>query len=197
MCIRDRYSIRGGIIDVYPPNQPHPCRVELFDIEVDSIRFFNPLTQRSIEEIDSVRIFPAQLIIQSDYLFEQAATRIKEAYEAFAKKLTGEKREKLASRQGHILESLETATNIQLLEHFIPVSYTHLVSEIMNIIGDIEGKNAILVDDIIDTAGTITNAANALKDMGAKDVYACATHAVLSGCLLYTSSAHLGFSTFP
>ena len=55
------------------------------------------------------------------------------------------------------------------------------VSEIMNIIGDIEGKNAILVDDIIDTAGTITNAANALKDMGAKDVYACATHAVLSG----------------
>jgi ribose-phosphate pyrophosphokinase len=55
------------------------------------------------------------------------------------------------------------------------------VSEIMNIIGDIEGKNAILVDDIIDTAGTITNAANALKDLGAKDVYACSTHAVLSG----------------
>ena len=120
---RGQYSIRGGIIDVYPPNQPHPCRVELFDIEVDSIRFFNPLTQRSIEEIDSVRIFPAQLIIQSDYLFEQAATRIKEAYEAFAKKLTGEKREKLASRQGHILESLETATNIQLLEHFIHYIY--------------------------------------------------------------------------
>lgn len=55
------------------------------------------------------------------------------------------------------------------------------VSEIMNIIGDIEGKNAILVDDMIDTAGTITNAANALKDMGAKEVYACSTHAVLSG----------------
>lgn len=55
------------------------------------------------------------------------------------------------------------------------------VSEIMNIIGDIEGKNAILVDDIIDTAGTITNAANALKEMGAKEVYACSTHAVLSG----------------
>lgn len=55
------------------------------------------------------------------------------------------------------------------------------VSEIMNVIGDIEGKNVILVDDIIDTAGTITNAANALKDMGAKEVYACSTHAVLSG----------------
>ena len=55
------------------------------------------------------------------------------------------------------------------------------VSEIMNIIGDIEGRNVILIDDLIDTAGTITNAAHALKDMGAKDVYACCTHAVLSG----------------
>ena len=54
-------------------------------------------------------------------------------------------------------------------------------SEIMNIIGDIEGKTAILVDDMIDTAGTITNAANALKELGAKAVYACATHPILSG----------------
>ncbi len=54
-------------------------------------------------------------------------------------------------------------------------------SEIMNIIGDIEGKNCILIDDMIDTAGTITNAANALKDLGAKSVRACATHPVLSG----------------
>ncbi len=54
-------------------------------------------------------------------------------------------------------------------------------SEIMNIIGDIAGMNCILVDDMIDTAGTITNAANALKDMGAKSVMACATHPVLSG----------------
>ncbi len=55
------------------------------------------------------------------------------------------------------------------------------VSEVMNIIGDIEGKNVILVDDMIDTAGTITNGAKALKDLGAKEVYACCTHPVLSG----------------
>ena len=54
-------------------------------------------------------------------------------------------------------------------------------SEIMNVIGEIEGKNCILIDDMIDTAGTITNAAVALKDLGAKEVYACATHPVLSG----------------
>ncbi len=54
-------------------------------------------------------------------------------------------------------------------------------SEIMNIIGNIEGKNCILIDDMIDTAGTITNAANAIKEMGAKSVSAAATHAILSG----------------
>lgn len=55
------------------------------------------------------------------------------------------------------------------------------VAEVMNIIGDISGKNCILIDDMIDTAGTITQGAQALIDRGAKSVYACCTHAVLSG----------------
>lgn len=55
------------------------------------------------------------------------------------------------------------------------------VAEIMNIIGDIEGKNVILIDDMIDTAGTITQGADALKKFGAKEVYACCTHPILSG----------------
>lgn len=55
------------------------------------------------------------------------------------------------------------------------------VAEVMNIIGNIEGRTAILIDDIIDTAGTITLAANALIENGATAVYACCTHPVLSG----------------
>lgn len=55
------------------------------------------------------------------------------------------------------------------------------VCEVMNVIGDVKDKNVILIDDMIDTAGTITNAANALRELGAKDVYACCSHAVLSG----------------
>ena len=54
-------------------------------------------------------------------------------------------------------------------------------SEIMNIIGNIEDKNCIIIDDMIDTAGTICNAANAIKDLGARSVRAAATHPVLSG----------------
>lgn len=55
------------------------------------------------------------------------------------------------------------------------------VSEVMNLIGDVKGKKAILIDDIIDTAGTICNAASALKKEGALEVYACAVHPVFSG----------------
>ncbi|HEX3028015.1 MAG TPA: ribose-phosphate diphosphokinase [Clostridia bacterium] len=55
------------------------------------------------------------------------------------------------------------------------------VCEVMNIIGDVRDKRVIMVDDLIDTGGTIVNAANALAEMGAKEVYACCTHAVLSG----------------
>jgi ribose-phosphate pyrophosphokinase len=56
----------------------------------------------------------------------------------------------------------------------------HNESEVMNLIGDVSNKVAILVDDMIDTAGTITQAGKVLRDQGAKEVYACATHAVLS-----------------
>lgn len=55
------------------------------------------------------------------------------------------------------------------------------VSEVMNIVGEIEGRTAIIIDDIIDTGGTIKQAAQALLDKGAKEVYACCTHPVLSG----------------
>jgi ribose-phosphate pyrophosphokinase len=56
----------------------------------------------------------------------------------------------------------------------------HNVAEVMNVIGDVAGKTAILVDDMIDTAGTITAGAKLLRQHGARQVYACATHAVFS-----------------
>jgi ribose-phosphate pyrophosphokinase len=55
------------------------------------------------------------------------------------------------------------------------------VAQAMNIIGEVEGKLAVVVDDMIDTAGTLTEACRALLDKGAREVWACASHAVLSG----------------
>ena len=55
------------------------------------------------------------------------------------------------------------------------------VSEVVNVVGEVEGQDCILVDDMIDTAGTVAEAAKALKELGARDIYCCATHALLSG----------------
>lgn len=120
---KGQYSLRGGIVDVFSPDQQYPCRIEFFDVEVDSIRFFDPLTQRSVETAQEIQIYPAEQIVQSEYLFEQAATRIRSSYQTFSKKLPGEKRERLLERQERILECIETRTNIQLLENYIHYFY--------------------------------------------------------------------------
>ena len=57
----------------------------------------------------------------------------------------------------------------------------HNQAEVLSVVGDVEGRNCILVDDMIDTAGTMASAVSALKDRGAARVYACASHALLSG----------------
>jgi ribose-phosphate pyrophosphokinase len=54
-------------------------------------------------------------------------------------------------------------------------------SEVVNVVGEVEGRDCILSDDMIDTAGTVTEASRALKELGANDIYVCATHALLSG----------------
>ena len=58
---------------------------------------------------------------------------------------------------------------------------SHNVSEVLNVVGEVAGKDCLIPDDMIDTAGTVTEAARALKALGAKDIFVCATHALLSG----------------
>jgi ribose-phosphate pyrophosphokinase len=55
------------------------------------------------------------------------------------------------------------------------------VAEVLNVVGEVDGKDCLIPDDMIDTAGTVTEAARVLKSMGARDIYVCATHALLSG----------------
>ena len=55
------------------------------------------------------------------------------------------------------------------------------IAEVVNVVGDVEGRDCLIVDDMIDTAGTMSEAAHALKRLGARDVYGCASHALLSG----------------
>ena len=55
------------------------------------------------------------------------------------------------------------------------------VAKVMNVIGDVKGRSALIVDDMVDTAGTLVHTVEALREAGAREVYACATHGVLSG----------------
>ena len=55
------------------------------------------------------------------------------------------------------------------------------VAEVVNVVGEVEGRDCLIPDDMIDTAGTVAEAARALKERGARDIYVCATHALLSG----------------
>jgi ribose-phosphate pyrophosphokinase len=88
----------------------------------------------------------------------------------------------VAPDNGGIVRARKMASRLQAPIAFIDKRRPEPnVAEIMNIVGNIEGKNAIIIDDLIDTAGTITLAANALVEKGAKSVYACCTHPVLSG----------------
>jgi ribose-phosphate pyrophosphokinase len=65
----------------------------------------------------------------------------------------------------------------------------HNVAEVLNVVGEVEGKNCLLTDDMVDTGGTLANAVHALKERGARGVYAAATHALLSGAAAERLSA--------
>ena len=71
-----QFAIRGGIIDIYPLTEENPVRIELWGDEIDSIRSFDMLSQRSIENLDVVRIYPANEVLVSEQQAEQAMKKI-------------------------------------------------------------------------------------------------------------------------
>lgn len=131
-------------------------RLVTFDLHVDQIQgFFNI-------PVDNLEAMP----LIADYILDK---KLKDVI-VVAPDVGGARRaRKLAKLLG---------TTIAIIDKRRP---QHGVAEILNIIGDVEGKICIIVDDIIDTAGTITGAAKALKEKGAKEVYLAATHALFSG----------------
>lgn len=80
------FSLRGGILDVYPITDEDPIRIELFDDEVDSIRFFDAETQRSLKKLDQVTIGPATELLATDEDLVTAAQRIEHALQQTLKK---------------------------------------------------------------------------------------------------------------
>ena len=75
------FSVRGGIIDIFPLTEEYPVRIELWGDSIDSIRSFDPVTQRSLETIESIRIYPASEMILSRDEIEEGLGRLRSDYE--------------------------------------------------------------------------------------------------------------------
>jgi transcription-repair coupling factor (superfamily II helicase) len=107
-----QFSIRGGIIDIYPFTDEHPVRIELFDDEVDSIRTFRIDDQLSIEKVDQVTIFPARDRLYVDLDFEQVRDDIWQDAKRQSAKLLKIENEEAADKL-----LAKTAANLELLEN--------------------------------------------------------------------------------
>ncbi len=120
---KGQYGVRGGIVDIYPADFDYPCRIELFDTEVDSIRSFDPISQRSIENLKKVSIFPAQFMVSDSHIFSEAAARISKAYEEYAAGVSQVQSDKILQRKESLMEYIETGTNLQVMENYIHYFY--------------------------------------------------------------------------
>lgn len=128
---RGQFAIRGGILDIFTPDSDNPYRIELFGSEVDSIRTFDVDTQRSIENLKFVEIYPAKQMLADDKLFKDAAENLHKAYTAQIKKLekSGDE-EKLAAadnlqkRRDELCEYITHVSNTQLLENYLHYFYS-------------------------------------------------------------------------
>lgn len=82
-----QFSIRGGILDIFPLTEEVPVRIELWDTEIDSIRTFDLESQRSIEQLDEILIYPATELVLTREELLQGAQRLRKEEKTFSEKL--------------------------------------------------------------------------------------------------------------
>jgi len=126
------FSRRGGIIDIYPITEQYPIRIELFDDEIDSIRYFDAETQRSLEKVEEIMIGPASELLLTDEDIMAASERLEGALATTLKKL------KVTNTKEHLMEVIEhDISRLKNLERF---------QEMYKYIGYLYGEPASLID---------------------------------------------------
>jgi transcription-repair coupling factor (superfamily II helicase) len=144
---KGQFSIRGGIMDIFPPFSSFPCRIELFGDEVDSIRTFNTESQRSIEKVKEVEIFPAKEMILSRESVQKAIGTMEEDLKTVTASLKAKKNkdamEKITSATKSNLEALRENWSFETIESFLPYFYEN-TSSFLEYIQD----GFIILDDV-------------------------------------------------
>ena len=129
-----QFSIRGGILDIFAVTEEMPWRIEFFDTQVDSIRSFEVESQRSVENLEKIVIYPAQEMILSEQLAGQGAKKIRREMEKnveiFRKEFKTEEGARLKSTVQELLERMEELQEFSgmesLLTYFYPEAQTFL-----------------------------------------------------------------------
>ncbi len=127
-----QFAVRGGILDIYPLTEENPVRIELWGDEIDSIRSFEADSQRSIENLEEVWIYPACEVILEEKVLKQGLQRISAEGEA----LSGRLRKEMKTEEAHRIKSTLEALREELLtmqrtaqaESFLPYFFSETVS---------------------------------------------------------------------
>ena len=142
-----QFVLRGGILDIYPPNAEVPYRIEFWDDEIDSIRTFNPATQRSIDRVEKIKICPNQEVIFPFDLLRKAVPTIKSELKQIVSELKNQGRKESAStleaKVKEDIEQIEEGIVIKGLETYVPFMDLHTVT----ILDYIPKESLIVVDE--------------------------------------------------
>lgn len=160
------FSVRGGIIDVYPVTENHPFRIELFDDEVDSIRYFDANTQRSLENTSTATIVPArELLVTKEDMLRAANLLEQNLAQSLKRMKASQEKDKLTETIQHDIEMLQSTEKFQEM-----YKYSELFYETPYSLLDYLGSDSLV---IIDDLNRIQEAATNL------DMEEAETHTVL------------------
>ena len=142
---KGEFSLRGGILDVFPPTTTYPYRIELFGDTIDSIRTFNTESQRSIEKVDMMEVFPAKEIILNEEALNRGKERILKEFEEIKGKGSSDKEriEKLEKIVKANIEALTESLTFETVDSYLPYFY-----EKTNSFFDYVKNYTYVVDDI-------------------------------------------------
>jgi len=156
-----QYAKRGGILDIYPVNCSMPCRIEFFDIEIDSMRWFSEETQRSVDNCDELEIYPAREIIYSRSETDAIAKRIRTALDETLSVVSADLRPILTRNIEKYIEKLNDNHYFTGVDKFIP----YLIEKKASLFDYLKGKHLVFFEESQKTRERMKNEQEALSSL--------------------------------
>jgi len=158
---RGQYSRRGGIVDIFPVNCDMPCRLEFFDIEIDSMRWFSEDTQRSVSQCDELNIYPAREIVYSRDQIDGIKDRIKKSLEDTLPFLSKELGSLLSRNIDRYIEKLQDNHYFTGVDKFIPC----LLEKKASLFDYLKGRHLVFFEESARTRERMNNELESLNSL--------------------------------